>query len=163
LSEVFEQIRESLESCGPPVCIIGVGNRLRADDAAGCLVIDKLAAAPLSAKLIDAGTAPENYIGPVRRLRPKSLLIIDAVDFGAAAGAVRLFGPGELDSTVFSTHSLSPRVFIDMVGAGRRCAAWLVGIQPGGTVLGGPVGEGISRAVNDLASLLSEVFSACRA
>lgn len=162
MTAAIEQIKKSLQSCEQPVCIVGVGNRLRADDAAGCLVLDRLDAKRLCAKLIDAGTAPENYIGPVRKLQPRSLIIIDAVDFGAAPGDVRLLRPCQLDATVFSTHSLSPRVFVDMVCGDHTCTAWMIGIQPEGAAVGGAVNDRVSLAVSELATAISKVFDGNR-
>ena len=91
-----------------------VGNRLRGDDAAGPLVCESLQGR-VSAKVIDAGTVPENFIRPVILARPENLLIVDAVDCGEAPGTARVFKSDEVGGFAFSTHALSFHLFADIV------------------------------------------------
>ena len=79
-------------SCAPAprparVAILGVGNESNGDDGAGVRVVRELAArmpATPGVLLIDAGTAPENFTGPLRRFRPELVIEIDAAHLGAA-------------------------------------------------------------------------------
>lgn len=100
--------------CSGNTLIIGIGNRLKGDDGAGCFVCQQLKDI-IGQNVIDAGTVPENYIGPIIEKRPDVLLVIDAIDFGGSAGAMNIFTPEELSSGAFSTHTLSPRLFVDVV------------------------------------------------
>ena len=67
------------------VLILGIGNPLKADDAAGPLVCEKISGR-VKADVIDAGTVPENYIGSIIKKAPENILIIDAIDFDAKPG-----------------------------------------------------------------------------
>ena len=73
------------------VLLLGIGNRLRSDDAAGPLLADRLSGR-VNAEVIDAGDVPENYIGPIRKLGPEVVLALDAVRSGRRPGQVQLFG-----------------------------------------------------------------------
>jgi len=79
--EIFEQL-DKLR--GSSVIIVCVGNILKGDDAVGPLVCEQLHRLKISAHLIDAGTVPENYIQPIIKKAPQNLLLVDAIDFGAA-------------------------------------------------------------------------------
>ena len=81
------------------VLVIGVGNRMRADDAVGPLAIDKLKESsnlPSDWMLIDAGEVPENALGLVEKEKPDRLLLIDACDWDAEPGEVHFFTSEEI-------------------------------------------------------------------
>ncbi|MHC4171877.1 MAG: hydrogenase 3 maturation endopeptidase HyCI [Planctomycetota bacterium] len=145
--------------------IVGIGNVLKGDDAVGPLVCEQLAG-KIRAELIDAGTVPENYIQPIIKKAPQNLLVIDAIDFGAPAGTIRMFKPERLNSHAFSTHTLSPRLFVDMVcqnirvgdPARREPDVYFVGIQPAQTQLGESVSPQVSQAIQQLSQILADVF-----
>ena len=144
--------------------IVGIGNLLKGDDGVGPLVCEQLAG-KTSAELIDAGTVPENYIQPIIKKAPRNLLVIDAIDFGAPAGTIRIFEPERLNSYALSTHTLSPRLFVDMVcqnlrrdPALREPDVYFVGIQPAQTQLGESVSPQVSQAVQQLSKILAEIF-----
>jgi len=152
---LFEQLNKLRTSATIILCI---GNILKSDDGAGPLVCEKLKAAKISAEPIDAGTVPENYIQRIIKKAPRTLLIIDAIDFGAEAGTIKIFEPQQLDSHVISTHSLSPRLFVDMIGLSIRVDVYFIGIQPAQTQLGQSVSTAVSRAIERLSGVLTEVF-----
>jgi len=138
--------------------IVGIGNVLKGDDAAGPLVCEKLRQANVSAHVIDAGTVPENYIRTIIRKKPQNLLLIDAIDFGGESGEIRVFKPEQLSSLVISTHTLSPRIFIDMIRKSIELDVYCIGIQPAQTQLGTPVSEQVSKAIQQLCRILTEIF-----
>jgi hydrogenase 3 maturation protease len=137
--------------------IVGIGNVLKGDDGVGPLVCEKLTG-KIHAELIDAGTVPENYIQPIITKAPQNLLVIDAIDFGAPAGTIRIFRPEQLNSHVFSTHTLSPRLFVDMVCQNIKVDVYFVGIQPAQIQLGQSISPQVSRAVQQLSHILADVF-----
>ena len=139
--------------------IVTVGNTLKGDDGAGPLVCRELVG-KISAELIDAGTVPENYIQTIIRKSPQHLLVIDAIDFKAAPGAIRLFKPEELNSLAISTHALSPRVFVDMICQSIKVDVYFIGIQPAHTQLGQPVSAQVRRAIQWLVRALIDIFPA---
>jgi len=138
---------------GRGTLIVGVGNTLKGDDGAGCFVCEQLKDA-VGEHVIDAGTVPENYIGPIIEKGPEVLVVVDAIDFGGSVGEVKVFKPEELSSAAFSTHTLSPRLFVDVVCESIAAEVWFVGIQPGRTALG----EGLSKEVEDAVGVVAGVL-----
>ncbi|MDI6451550.1 hydrogenase 3 maturation endopeptidase HyCI [Anaerobaca lacustris] len=137
--------------------ILGVGSMLMGDDAAGPLICERMAGRS-SAVVIDAGTVPENYIGPIRRAAPDVLLVVDAVDFGGVVGRIRLFEPGEICAFAFGTHALSLHLFLQELGRERPLDVRLIGIQPGPRELGGSVSSAVQKTIELLAAAMETLF-----
>jgi len=153
-----QQILQQLNQLhGGKTVIVGIGNTLKSDDGAGPLVCEGLSG-KICAEVIDAGTVPENYIQPIIKKAPKNLLIIDAIDFGASPGTIDIFRPEQISSFVFSTHTLSPRLFIDMITRQIEADVYLLGIQPAQTQLGQSISNQVSEAIQQLSQALAEVF-----
>jgi len=152
---LFEQLNKFRESA---TIILGIGNILKGDDAAGPLVCGRLKAAEISAEPIDAGTVPENYIQRIIKKAPRTLLVIDAIDFGAEAGTIKVFEPQHLNTHVISTHTLSPRLFVDIICRSIQVDVYFIGIQPAQTQLGQSVSATVSLAIKRLSGVLTEVF-----
>ena len=152
--ELADRLR-SLE--GFNTVIVGIGNELKGDDGVGpylChLLKDKV-----TAKLIDAGTVPENYIQPIIKARSEKLLIVDAVDFGGQAGQARIFEPKDISSVVMSTHSLSPRLFIDLIEREVETEVLFLGIQPVQMQLGQGLSPDVQSTAEQIAEILIPIF-----
>jgi len=155
----YDELSEQLSNiCSENTLVIGIGNTLKGDDGAGCFVCQQLKdIAP--EQVIDAGTVPENYIGPIIEKRPDVLVVVDAIDFGGSAGAVKIFATEELSSAVISTHTLSPRLFVDVICKSIPMDVWFVGIQPGQTALGEGLSAEVERATGMVAGILAEVLA----
>ena len=153
--EVLEQLSKLR---GSKTVILGIGNSLKGDDGAGPLICQQLQDAEISADVIDAGTVPENYIQLIIKKAPQNLLVIDAIDSGASPGDVRIFKPEQLSALVISTHTLSPRLLVDMVCRSIEVDVYFAGIQPEQTQLGQPITPQIKQAVQKLADVLVEIF-----
>jgi hydrogenase 3 maturation protease len=153
--QLFEQLNKLR---GSKTVIVGIGNTLKGDDGVGPLICHQLQLSKICAEIIDAGTVPENYIQRIIKKTPKNLLIIDAVDFQAALGTIEIFRPERLNSTIFSTHTLSPRLFAEMVSRNIEVDVYFVGIQPAHTRLSDPMSPQVSQAARQLAQILIDVF-----
>lgn len=153
--QLFEHLRKF---CGSRTLIVGIGNVLKADDGAGPLVCEQLKHAKVCVELIDAGTVPENYIQPIVKKAPENLLVIDTIDFGAPPGTIRVFKPEQLNSHAISTHTLSPRFFVDMVCQNIKPDVYFIGIQPAQIQLGQSISPQVSKAIRQLSHALTEVF-----
>ena len=137
--------------------IIGIGNTLKGDDGAGPLVCEQLDG-KICADVIDAGTVPENYIQPIIKKEPENLLVIDAIEFRASPGTIEIFKKEQLDSFVISTHTLSPRVFVEMVCQSIEVDVYVIGIQPAQVDFGESVSPKVSQAIQKLSHTLMEIF-----
>jgi len=151
---LFEKLNKLRDSS---TVIVGIGNTLKGDDGAGPLVCEQLSG-KICAEVIDTGTVPENYIQKIIKKAPQNLLVIDAIDFGAPAGIINIFKPEQLDSFVLSTHTLSPRLFVDLVCKEITADVYFIGIQPAQMQLGQPQSSQVSEAIQRLVGALSEIF-----
>ena len=131
--------------------IVGIGNTLKGDDGAGPQICNILRA-KITAEIIDVGSTPENYIAKIIKMSPEKLLIIDAVDFGAAPGTVKIFDIKDLSKFLLSTHSLSPHLFIEAIRSEIDVEVIFIGIQPANLQLG----QGLSKQVSDAIAVLAD-------
>jgi len=152
--QVFEQLNKLRNS---RTLIVGIGNTLKGDDGAGPIVCQQLAG-KTSAELIDAATVPENYIRHIIKKAPCNLLIIDAIDFGDSPGTIKIFNPEQLDSLVVSTHTLSPRIFVEMITQVINVNVYFIGIQPAQTIFGQFLSDKLKCAHQRLVDILVEIF-----
>jgi len=141
--------------------VLGIGNRLGGDDAAGTHVVDMLnqrrhrakAVPPTEIMSIDTGTAPESYTSVIRQHQPDLLILVDAADMGLPPGAVRIVTPERISILSFSTHHVPLSMFIPYVE--EFCGKiLLVGLQPQRT----ETGTGISKAVHKSVKKLAEAI-----
>lgn len=134
----------------PRTAVVGVGHELRGDDAAGCAVARALAPVAESHShvlVLDAGAAPENQLGPLRRFGPDLVIFVDAAQMGERAGTVRWFSPDETTGVSASTHTLPPAVIAQFLELELGCEVALIGIQPEQNALGTPVSASVQEAV----------------
>jgi len=154
----FERIVERLkEAGGKKAVIVGIGNVLKGDDGAGAVICERIKD-KITADVIDAGTVPENYIQKIAKQSPEIVLVIDAIDFGASTGDLKILKPEDLSSTITSTHSLSPRIFARLLSQQANAKVFFIGIQPKQVQLGTPLSEEVSKSVDVLVEILVSVF-----
>ena len=53
---------------------------------------------------VDAGVTPEEYTGVIRRLNPSVIVFLDAADFGAEPGQMKIIMPEEVSEVRISIH-----------------------------------------------------------
>jgi hydrogenase 3 maturation protease len=143
--------------------VLGIGNRLGGDDAAGAHVVDILNQRRHRAKAcpgaeitaIDAGTAPESYTSVIRRHRPDLLILVDAADMGLPPGALRTIMPEKISTPSFSTHHMPLSIFISYVKdfCGK---VLLIGVQPKQAETGGRLSKAVGESVKELAEAIVE-------
>jgi hydrogenase 3 maturation protease len=137
---------------------VGVGNRLRGDDGLGPAMVQKLKGSS-DCPCIDAGEAPENHVGPIVREQPDTIVIIDAVHLNDEPGVYSILHEEDIARTGFSTHTLSPHLFIRRLRETANADILLLGVQPLDLKFGEHLSPPVERSVQELAILLSE---ACR-
>ncbi|MBL7076556.1 MAG: hydrogenase maturation protease [Kiritimatiellae bacterium] len=134
-------------------CLVGVGNRLKGDDAAGPLLVDALGSVP-GVLCLDTGVAPENYLEQIVATGASIVVIVDAMDVGEAPGSVRLFEGASLTGGL-STHALSLELVTDYLRARGVAEVWLLGIQPEHIGLDAELSSPVRCAINEIAAAVS--------
>jgi coenzyme F420 hydrogenase subunit delta len=102
------------EYCTKPTLILGVGNQLFGDDGFGCALVeyvDSRHRVPGDVCLLDAGTGVRKLLFTLclSPVRPRRLLIVDAIDAGRAVGSVFEIDPADIPPVKlddFSLHQL---------------------------------------------------------
>ena len=117
--------------------VLGVGNLLLGDEGVGIHAVRALTRDyrfPPAVEVLDGGTAGMELLAPVRQAR--HLVVIDAIDAGAAPGTCLRLSDGEVPA-FFGRSRLSPhQVGLSDVLAVARLAGWspssvaVYGIQP---------------------------------
>jgi hydrogenase 3 maturation protease len=159
-------LRNSLDSSNgtPRLAVVGIGNELNGDDAAGSLVARALnerttLGGIYSLLVIDAGVAPENITGDLRTFKPDLIVFIDAADMGEAPGTVRWIAMDEIDGMSAVTHRMPLSMLSQYLTLELGCDIVLLGIQPASVVMGkdlsGPVRHTVEQMSTDLCDLLT--------
>jgi hydrogenase 3 maturation protease len=144
------------------IVLLGVGNELMADDGAGCLVARRLQerlaekTLPRRVHAVDAGTAPENFTGLIRREDPDLVLLVDAADFGWLPGAITLIEHGQFESSLPSTHSLPLSSMVRYLEETTRASVAVLLIQAGSVQFDGTVTPEVLRSVEEAVDVLVE-------
>jgi hydrogenase 3 maturation protease len=144
------------------IVLLGVGNELMADDGAGCLVASRLQerlaekTLPRRVHAVDAGTAPENFTGLIRREDPDLVLLVDAADFGRSPGAITLIEHGQFESSLPSTHSLPLSSMIRYIEETTRVSVAVLLIQAGSVQFDGSMTPEVLRSVEEAVNILAE-------
>lgn len=157
------------------VAILGIGNELNGDDAAGPLAARALiswaernkgmAANPMPPQpagvfqndrlhIIDAGPSPESFSGPLRRFKPHLIILIDAAELHELPGVVQLFDWQQTVGLSASTHSMPPTMLAKFLVSELRCQVVLVGIQPKGLDFDTAVSPETKRAVRNVVATI---------
>ena len=140
--------------------VVGVGSRLRSDDAAGLEVAEKLGALSLPGVFSILGdTAPENVTGEIRRLDPTHILFVDAADLGEVPGSLRLFESADIDGMTSSTHTLPLHVIADYLTKELGCCVLFLGLQPKSLEFGEAISDIVARAVETAVAAIEEALA----
>jgi hydrogenase 3 maturation protease len=127
--------------------VVGIGNKLKADDGFGPEVVRKLKKmVKKNVLLINAGDVPENFLEEIVNFKPDKILLIDAVEFQGRNGEIKIFDPNEIDFKSLSTHKNS--LFVDYLKKRLKCEIKLIGIKPKTTEFGKVMSEEIKKEID---------------
>jgi hydrogenase 3 maturation protease len=145
----------------PRIAILGIGNTLRSDDAAGILVARGLVQSSTIRDLdcilvMDAGHAPENRTAELRRFGPQVVILVDAAEMNEAPGTVRWIGMDEMDGMSASTHTMPLSMLAKYLTLEHDCDVKLLGIQPRSNEIGESVSAEVLQAVDEIVDELTK-------
>jgi coenzyme F420 hydrogenase subunit delta len=147
--------------CCKPTLVLGCGNTLFGDDGFGCAVVEYVEThfkVPETVCLLDVGTGVRKLLFTLclSPVRPRRLLILDAIDAGRSPGEVFEINPSEIPVAKlddFSLHQLPTsnllRELQETCGVEVRVLACQTGPLPEEVQEG--LSEPVSRAVPEAA------------
>ena len=141
------------------VVIVGIGNILRGDDGLGPALIERLTG-NVKAICIDAGTAPESYTGTIVKAAPDTILLVDALHLDRPPGEYAILRRHEIVKSGFTTHDISPRMFIEYLKTQTKADIYMLGIQPERLSLGEEISDRIKKTLQEIEQLVKEVIGA---
>ncbi|GAB4498724.1 MAG: hydrogenase maturation peptidase HycI [Anaerolineales bacterium] len=144
------------------IAIVGIGNEMRSDDAAGMLVVRSLNLRVVNLerfRIIEGGHAPENTTSELRKFSPDLALLIDAADMGKVAGSIALIPIDQIDGISASTHSLPLSMLARYLTLELNCEVALLGIQPKSVEIGESLSNEVNQAVSDIVDEISTLCS----
>ncbi|MBM3250313.1 MAG: hydrogenase 3 maturation endopeptidase HyCI [Candidatus Omnitrophica bacterium] len=142
---LYEHLKAHLHG---KVVILGIGNTLRGDDAAGSLLAQRLHG-KVPYTVYDAGTSPENYLGKIIRDKPDNIVIIDAADFAGKPGEFDL--AEDIETTnLFSTHDASIALTINYLKNNLKVDIITLIVQPGSLKFGTDLTPSVAKTLEDL-------------
>lgn len=155
---MLKNIKQKLKSLlKGKIVIIGVGNVLKGDDGVGSFLAQDLQQ-KMKIKVIDAGISLENYIGPIIKQNPDTVLLVDAVHFDADPGTVAIFRSNDFPVIHFSTHGMSPVFFTNMLHENKINNIIVIGIQPESITMGSALSSAVTHSLSQVKNMLLDIF-----
>lgn len=165
MREPADLIRSLAARMGKDTVVVGVGNPWRGDDAVGCLVAGYLHTAVTSSgggkdtapprfRVVDAEEVPESHLDRIVRPAPDTVVLVDAVDLGAAPGSAAVLEVEELAGRHASTHRTPLPLLAHYIRRESGADVFVLGIQPAGRELGAPPSAEVAKAARTTAEIL---------
>lgn len=141
--------------------IVGIGNPLRGDDGFGPALVKQLdAKVPLIC--IDAGSALENFVGPIVKEEPDTVLLVDVAYLNSEPGHYRILQPAEISKCGFTTHDMSSRMLIEFLTNETKANIFVLGVQPEHVSLGKAMSDRLTETLKEVELLIEEAASCTR-
>lgn len=137
---------------------MGVGNVLRGDDGLGPAFIKQIKE-KVSAVCIDAGNAPENYVGKIAGLKPDTIIIVDAVHLDLSTGEYDILVKDDITRSGFTTHNMSPHMFIEYLEEETNADIYVLGIQPEGASFGDKVSKTAEKTLREISEIVIKTLN----
>jgi len=137
------------------IVIVGIGNPLRGDDGFGPALIQRLQG-KVSSICIDAGIAPENYVGRIVQEDPDTILLVDAAHLGLKRGQYRILQSADILKCGLTTHDMSSRMLIEFLGNQTHADVFMLGVQPQNVSLGEVMSDCLVETLDEVATLIQE-------
>jgi hydrogenase 3 maturation protease len=143
--------------------VVGIGNALRGDDAAGLIVARRLQNDQRFDRgskflFIEGGAAPENHTAKIRAFAPQLVLFIDAAHLEQPPGTIQWIPLESIDGMSASSHSLPLSMLARYLTLELGCEIAVLGIQPGQNEIGTELSPPVRAAVHEIAGTVEELF-----
>jgi hydrogenase maturation protease len=144
---------------GRETVVVGVGNPMRGDDVAGCLVTRALregeaVRGALGLRIVEAEDVPESFLGPIVDPEPDTVILVDAVELQESPGTIALLEVDDLVEREASTHQAPLALVAEYIHRETGADVFVLGIQPGGRELGSTPSIEVRQSARFLAEVL---------
>jgi hydrogenase maturation protease len=155
--------RRELSKCilgsAVPVHLVGVGNPIRHDDAAGLELVTTLRRRLHQAgrgrlRIHPASSSPERLLTRLAS-EGEQVIVFDAVEARREAGAIVCARLGDTKFGYFATHNVPLRLVPGVSEESGRI--FLVGIQPGSLEVGEGLSEPVMAALEELSAAIVSI------
>ena len=143
VEHLVEHLEEVVVEATAIVCI---GNDLCGDDGAGVAIAKRLTGV-VPWDVYNTQTVPESFLMKIIAKKPQSVLLIDALHFGASPGAVELIEADTIGGQGPSTHGPAPLAFLEILRMMHPCRCAVLGIQPQQADFGTDISKPVAAAV----------------
>lgn len=135
-----------------------MGNPLKKDDNIGNLIVDNLSQEIKDKNFvfIKAYQTPENYLAPLKKIKPKKAYIIDAVEFKGPAGEVKVFDLNEISLSNTTTHNIPVTIYKDYF---PHTKIKIIGIKVEDTSFGEELSEEIQGSFDKILREIKKIIS----
>ncbi len=111
-------------------------------------------------QIINAGLHPESIVDRVHGLKPAKVIIVDAADFGAAAGQVSVIPQEAIPQSAMSTHMIPMSVVAKLIQMDTAADIVFIGIQPGDVAYGQGLSDEVKASAEELIRAIKEAYYA---
>jgi len=122
---VLNNISHYLSDKSKSILFVGIGNRLKSDDAVGIHICENLKQNKRK-KVLIVESGIEKYIGKINSLSPDILVLVDCTDFGCSPGYVHMFQVQDVLDNTIHTHTIS----LLRISEFFNMQTYVLGIQP---------------------------------
>ena len=141
--------------------IVGIGNSLRGDDGFGSALIEQIQG-KVGFICIDAGSAPEKFLGVIVKEEPDTILFVDAADLDLEPGQYRILEPADIVKCGLTTHDMSSRMLIEFLENQTKANILMLGVQPQHLLLGEAMSPCLTETLDEIQMLIQEAGSCMR-
>jgi len=141
------------------IVIVGMGNAMKRDDGFGPALVKKFSGRK-NVVCIDAGAAPENYVGKIAKEKPDNILIVDAVHLGLKPGEWRILRKQDIIKSGFTTHDLSPHLFIEYLENETKADIYMLGVEPRDVSFGEGMSDSVKESLENITGMIKEASDA---
>jgi len=149
MNKSVKPILDKILSAKGKIIIVGIGNIMRRDDGLGPALINRIKD-KVNTLCIDAGTAPENYLGKIAKEKPDTILLVDAMHMEERPGTYDILKKPDILQGGFTTHNMSPVMIIEYLEKETKADIYMLGIQPQNIFFGDELSTRINRTLEEL-------------
>ena len=141
--------------------IVGIGNALRGDDGFNPALIEQIQG-KVGCICIDAGSAPEKFLGVIVKEEPDTILFVDAADLDLEPGQYRILEPADIVKCGLTTHDMSSRMLIEFLENQTKANIFMLGVQAQHVSLGEAMSPCLTETLDEIQMLIQEAGSCMR-